>query len=274
MTAISSESKPMLAERTIVIIGQEAPVLERLRKLELFGADLISLPRVDVAELEKPERLDEAIAHLYGYDWILFTNPDAVHYFLRRLESKGLDASALDDLRVCAVGNATERLLRDEHVHTDVVPASQDAATIFASLEQFLSGASALTRLNFLSPRATSSPDSLARALREAGARVDMVPTYRIRTAAADSGRTAALLTGGADCLVLTGPESLSQLTRLFDAYDLRETLPGVLVFFFDEAVGRSAAECGLVVRPLPAQAATEQLAQEISNLLTAESQR
>jgi hypothetical protein len=82
------------------------------------------------------------------------------------------------------------------------------------------------------------------------------------------------LVTGGADCLVLTGPESLSQLTTLFDAYDLRETLPGVLVLFCEEAFGRSAAESGLVVRPLPAQAATEQLAQEISNLLIAESRR
>ncbi len=273
MTAIPSESKPILEERTIVIIGQEAPVLERLRKLEFLGADLIDLPRVDVAELENPERLDEAIAHLYGYDWILFTNPDAVHFFLRRLESKDLDASALDDLRVCAVGNATERLLRDEHVHADVVPASQDAATIFASLEQFLSGASALTGLNFLSPRATSSPDSLSLALTDAGARVDMVPTYRIRTAAADSGRTAALVTGGADCLVLTGPESLSQLTRLLDAYDLRETLPGILVLFFEAAVGRSAGECGLVVKQLSAETATVQLAQEISNLLIAESE-
>ena len=274
MTAIPSESKHILAERTIVIVGQDPSVLERLRQLELSGANLISLPPVDVAELKNSERLDEAIAHLYGYDWILFTNPDSVHYFLRRLESNGLDTSALDDLRVCAVGNDTEQLLRDEHVHADVVSTSQEAATIFAALEQFLGGAAALPRLNFLSPRATSSPDSLARALTEAGARVDLVPTYRIRTAAADTGRTTALVSGGADCLVLTGPESLSQLTRLFDAYDLRETLPGVLVVCFEEAVARSAAECGLLVRPLPAQAATEQLAQEIANHLLAESQR
>lgn len=270
MSALPSESKRILAERKIVIVGQDPSILERLRELELFGADLISLPPVDVAELENPERLDEALAHLYGYDWILFTNPDSVHYFLRRLESKGLDASALDNLRVCVVGNATERLLRDEHVHADVVPASQDAATIFASLEEFLGGTPALIGLNFLGPRATSKPDFLARALTDAGARVDLVPTYRVRTAAADSGRTAALVTGGADCLVLAGPESVSQLTRLFDAYDLRETLPDVLVLFFEEAVGRSVPECGLMARPLSAQAGTEELAQEIANYLIA----
>jgi uroporphyrinogen-III synthase len=274
MTAIPSESKRILEGRTIVIIGQAQPLLERLGELELFGAHLISLPPFEVAELENPERLDEALSHLYGYDWILFTNPDSVHYFLRRLELKGLDATVLDDLRVCAVGNATEQLLRDEQVHADVVPASPEAAAVYASLEQFLGGASALTGLNFLSPRATSSPDSLARALTDAGARVDMVPTYRVQAATADSGRTAALVSGAADCLVLTGPESLSQLTRLFDAYDLSETLPDVLVLFFEEAVGRSAAACGLTVRPLRAQAATEQLAQEIANHLIPESQR
>jgi len=270
MTSPATEIKRLLSDITLVVVGNDPLLLERLVELKRFGAEVISLPAVDTVGLENPARLDEALEHLYGYDWILFTNPDAVNYFLKRLDRKGLELIALDDLRVCAVGNATEELLLRRHIHVDVVPMSQHAAAVFSALERFAGGSAALRGLNFLQPRASSTPDALTRALTEAGARVDLVPTYRVSLGEADSGRTAAMLAGSSDCLVLSGPEAISQLTRLFDTQDLQEALGEIPVFCFDETVLEHATDAGLMARTLSRQTPAELIAQQIAIHLAA----
>ena len=261
----STEPNSFLSDRTVVMIGPELPAPEFLNELRRRGAEVNTLPQVEIVEPEDHERIDEALNHLYGYDWLLFTSPHGVQYFVRRLQHKEMDAHQLDDLRVCAVGEETAERLRVERLHVDVVPAAERMTEVFAALSQFLGGFEALGGLNFLSPRASGTHDSLTRALTEANARVDLVPAYRLRLAnGLDPGRVAALLSGAADCLVLTCPESLMQLQRLFDSYDLRSALVQASVSCFDEATARAATECGLKASTLPKNPSVVEFAEAI----------
>lgn len=249
MTADSTATpvSKSLSGRTVVITRARAQADEFVSELERYGASVLVCPTIEITELDNYERLDEAINHLFGYDWVIFTSVNGVEYFLRRFKANGFELSSLDELKVCAIGEATEEKLRDEHVHVDVVPPNFRAEGVFAALEQFVGGTEALHGLNVLLPRAAVARDFLPRALEEAGARVDAVPTYRTAFPAnLDRGRIAALLSGGADCIAFTSSSSVRNLAQLFDTSDLSEALSGVVVACIGDVTAATATNHGL----------------------------
>ena len=163
----STATQP-LAGRTVVITRAQSQADEFVTELEHFGADVMLCPTIEIRELESYERLDEAIDHLYGYDWLIFTSVNGVEYFFKRLEARERDASDLDELKVCAIGEATAERLRDLHVHVDVIPEEFKAEGVFAALERFVGGTEALKSLNVLIPRASVARDYLPKALEQA----------------------------------------------------------------------------------------------------------
>ncbi len=53
--------------------------------LESYGAKVFVCPTIEIREPESYERLDEALDHLYGYDWLIFTSANGVEFFMKRL---------------------------------------------------------------------------------------------------------------------------------------------------------------------------------------------
>ena len=243
-----------LAGRTIVITRARAQSAEFSAELERLGARVVSCPTIEIVEPESYALLDEAIENLYGYDWLVFTSVNGVDYFLRRLGTLGNDVSQLDDLRVCAIGEATAYQLREARIHVDVIPEQFKAEGAFAALESYLGGREGFNRLNFLIPRAAVARDYLPRALEEAGARVDVVPAYRtVRPHTSERGRVEALLAGGAvDCITFTSSSTVVNFAQLFDTTDLSQLLEGVCVACIGDITAATAADYNLRTDILP----------------------
>src|SRR5882762_4345879 len=134
-----TNSQP-LAGRTVVITRAQNQADEFVSELERYGANVVLCPTIEICALESYERLDEAIEHLYGYDWLIFTSVNGVEYFFQRLKARKHDVSELDELKVCAIGEATAEKLRDLHVHVDVIPDEFKAEGVFTALECFVGG--------------------------------------------------------------------------------------------------------------------------------------
>lgn len=251
----SLTDKQPLAGRTIVITRAQTQADEFAGELKRFGASVLLCPTIKITEPESYNRLDEAVDHLFGYDWLVFTSVNGVDYFLRRLSHRGHNVSELDDLRVCAIGDATAERLREAQVHVDVVPLEFKAEGVYAALVEFLAGEDALKGLNFLLPRAAVARDYLPKALEKAGARVDVVAAYQTALPEdMDRGRVSALLTGGADCIAFTSPSTVRNLAQLFDSNDLSFVLKGVAIACIGDVTAAAAAEHGLRMDILPEQ--------------------
>jgi uroporphyrinogen III methyltransferase/synthase len=243
-----------LEGRTIVITRARAQSAEFAAELERLGARVISCPTIEIVEAESYARLDEAIENLYGYDWLIFTSVNGVDYFLRRLETRGHEVSEMDELRVCAIGEATALRLREASIHVDVVPAQFKAEGAYAAIEAYVGGREGLNLLNFLIPRAAVARDYLPKALEEAGGRVDVVPAYRtVRPRTSERGRLDAMLAGGAvDCITFTSSSTVANFAQLFDTTDLSQLLKGVAVACIGDITANTAAEYGLRADILP----------------------
>jgi uroporphyrinogen III methyltransferase/synthase len=250
------ETEQPLAGRAIVITRARAQAAEFASELERLGARVISCPTIEIVEPESYALLDEAIENLYGYDWLIFTSVNGVDYFMRRFETLGHDSSELDELRVCAIGEATALRLREARVHVDVVPEQFKAEGAYAAIEAYLGGREALSHLAFLIPRAAVARDYLPNALEEAGARADVVPAYRtVRPNSSERGRVEAMLAGGAvDCITFTSSSTVVNFAQLFDTTDLSRLLAGVNVACIGDITAATAAEYGLRTDILPAE--------------------
>jgi uroporphyrinogen III methyltransferase / synthase len=262
-------TKP-LAGRTVVVTRAAAQAADFVTELENYGANVIVCPTIEIAEPESYERLDEAIDHLYGYDWLIFTSTNAIDFFLRRLDQRGVKIEALDEMKVCAIGQASADKLRDARVHVDVVPAHAKAEGVFAALSEFVGGDQHLLGLNVLLPRAAVGRDYLPRALEDAGARVDVVTVYRtVVPEDLDRGRLSAMLAGSADCIAFTSSSTVKNLALLFDTHDLSKILQGVAIACIGDITAGTATEYGLKVDIQPREFSVKSLAKAIAAHMT-----
>lgn len=256
-----------LAGKTVVVTRAASQAGELVSELEHYGARVIICPTIEIAEPESYERLDEAIDHLYGYDWLIFTSANAIAFFLRRLTTRGIAVDQLDEIKVCAIGQTSADKLRDAHVHVDVVPSESTAEGVFAALTEYAGGVEQLRGLNVLLPRAAVGRDYLPKALEDAGARVDVVTTYRtVVPENLDRGRLSAMLAGSADCIAFTSSSTVKNLALLFDTHDLSGVLAGVTIACIGDVTAATAREFGLNVQIQPAQSSVKTLAKAIAD--------
>ena len=259
-------AKPLVG-RTVVVTRAASQASEFVTELESYGANVIVCPTIEIAEPESYERLDEAIDHLYGYDWLIFTSANAIDFFLRRLTARGLKVEDLDEIKVCAIGQGSADKLRDAHVHVDVIPSQAKAEGVFAALSEFIGGNEPLHGLNILLPRAAVGRDYLPKALEDAGARVDVVTAYRtVVPENLDRGRLSAMLAGSADCIAFTSSSTVRNLALLFDTHDLSRILAGVKIAVIGDITGETAVEYGLKPDIKPDQSTVKDLAKAIAD--------
>lgn len=240
--------------------------------LEGYGARVVSCPTIEIVEPESFDALDEAIENLFGYDWLIFTSVNGVEFFFKRFKALGRDASELDELRVCAIGDATAVRLSDAFVHVDVVPQESKAEGVFAALENYLGGQRQFAKLNFLIPRAASARDFLPRALEDAGARVDVVAAYRtVAPRATERARVEALLIGGGiDCVTFTSASTVRNFAQLFDTNSLTHIVGDARVACLGDVTAAAASEFGLRVHIRPPETNTAALARAVADYFDA----
>jgi uroporphyrinogen III methyltransferase/synthase len=204
------ESRPLLG-RTVLVTrpaGQEA---ELVRRLENLGAEVMTQPTVVIGEPDDWRPVDEALANLDVYQWLVFTSVNGVHFFLRRLRHSGRDLRALGGIRLAAIGPATAEALRSYHLEPDVVPASYRSEELAEALAPLVAGQRVLLA------RADRGREVLREILQNV-ARVDQVAVYSQKdVSVAEPLVLEALARGRVDFVTLTSSNIARALFRILD---------------------------------------------------------
>jgi len=168
-------------------------------------------------------------------------------------------------LRVCGVSAEAVYELEAAQVHIDVIPERLSTLATFATIEDYAGGRDSLRALNFLIPGRGEGPASLVEALRKAGARADLVPTYRTSIDQPALARISALIAGGGvDCIAFTSPSEVRDLAAVLDLNDLGRLMAGIAVACVDKATVQTAADFSLTADIIPPEASLSVLAEAI----------
>lgn len=220
---MSAESRPLPLEGSTVVVTrprtQSAALVERL---EALGAEVLSMPLIEIAEPADWAPVDRAIRELGRYDWVVLTSVNGVDRLLARMEAFGLGVAALAHTRLAAVGSATADRIRERGLEVALVPADFHAEGLAEEFHPLaLAAAERGERLRVLIARAEEAREVLPEALREMGCEVEVVTTYRMAAVSPDSAVLARLAEGSIDAVTLTSGAIARRLVSALAEQDL-----------------------------------------------------
>ena len=176
------ERKPLFGQQ-VVVTRTRHQASDLSRQLEALGAGVIEAPTIETAPPRDPALVDEALARLHDYDWVIFTSANGVAETKRRLMECGLDARAFGRTKVAAIGDATADAVRQQLC---LGVALRPEAFVAEALADELERRGEVAGRKFLLLRADIARPLLRERLAGGGAaRVDDVAVYETHAAKA-----------------------------------------------------------------------------------------
>lgn len=257
------ETKPLFSRR-IVVTRARKQASDFLEALSLLGADCIEFPTIQVVPPESWAQLDKAIKDIGQYHWALFTSPNGVRFFLRRLMDLGKDVRDLKGLKIATIGPKTAEIWRSMGIEPDLIPGEYRAEGIVEALRD-----SSLSTMKILLPRASQAREVLPKELKKMGSQVDVVPAYRTIKPEHDARYVKKLLEEKAiDMVTFTSSSTVNNFVDMLggDDTDLALWMKHVAVATIGPVTAESARAKGFTVDVVPSEYTIEALTESIIN--------
>ncbi len=202
-------ARPLAGRR--VLVTRSADQAGSLRdELAELGADVWTQPAIEISPPADWRPVDEAIARLPEYDWLVFSSVNGVRALLDRLCRHG-DLRRLGSVKLAAIGSGTADELARYHLQADFVPQEFRAEALAAGLAADAAGR------RFLLARASRGREVLAEQLTAAGGTVEQIVVYRSTDVrVAEQGVAEALAEGKIDWVIVTSSAIARALGTLF----------------------------------------------------------
>ena len=238
-----TEGQALAGRRIVVTRAGEAG--ERfVARLRDYGAEPIVRPLIAISPPEDWGVLDDTLARLDQFDWLVCTSANAVAAILDRLAR--MEQTRPATLRIGAVGDATAAAFVEAGWRVDIIPTTQTAEGLVAALGQ-------VSGQQILFPASDIARTTLADGLRARGATVTTVAAYRTITLAAgpDDPLVAALRAGTIDAVTLTSPSTVRSFLRFLTLACTESFIPAIVCV--GPTTAAAAREAGLPLRAVAA---------------------
>ena len=171
--ATAQVSLPLYGKR-IVITRARSQAASLVRAVEDLGGHAIEFPTIEIQPMADPGPLDTAIKSLDRYDWLIFTSANGVEVFFDRVTRLDRSREPLRAMQCAAIGPETAKRLELAGIKKCVIPVTYKAEGILDLLRP-----ESMKGQRVLIPRAAQAREVLPETLRQWGAEVDVVETYR-----------------------------------------------------------------------------------------------
>jgi uroporphyrinogen-III synthase len=206
-------------------------------------------------------RLDQALAQLGSYDWLLFTNPHGIDFFFERFFQVHHDLRRLGRARLGAYGPRTGQRLREWHLQPAAVAADHKTPLITEAISKYGS----VHGKRFLVLRGDVAYEKVPEALEALGAIVDVVACYAFVPETEDrTGGAAALLEEGADWIVFASGLAIEHFHERFDLPGLMARFPHTRLAIASDTIQWALEKLGLA----PSAIAKPNDAEDLANAL------
>jgi uroporphyrinogen III methyltransferase / synthase len=167
-------SKLPLVGKTILVTRASGQSSQFSQLLTAAGAKVVEMPTLEITSPSNWQPLDNAIAQISYFDWLILTSSNAVEYFLERLLSQSQDTRVLGNLKIAVVGEKTSKSLEKYALKADFIPPNFIADSLVESFPE------PLLNKKLLFPRVESGGrEILVKEFSAKGAEVIEVPAYQ-----------------------------------------------------------------------------------------------
>ncbi len=170
------EDRPLFGKRIIVTRTREQASRVAGRLLEM-GAEVIELPTIEIRQV-KSASLQRAVREIENWNWVIFTSPWGVEYFLDEVLAQRGDVRALANARLGVIGPETESKLKERGLSADLMPRVHTAEAL-ARQFGIQNSEFRIQNSRILLPRSEIGRDVVEKTLRKLGAKVQPLVIYR-----------------------------------------------------------------------------------------------
>ncbi len=237
-----------LQGRKILITRTARQSDEFRRLLRAEGAELLEVPTIEI-QPRRDDAVRQTSQRLAAYDWVVFTSGNAVDTFLDQLEAQQREAwkKELSWPRICAVGPATSRRLRQWQMPVHLIPEVYRAEGVVAAFRSRYPRGMKGVRVLF--PAAGGARPVIPEELSRLGAEVDSLAIYDTVLPSDGAQRLRAALAQQPDLITFTSSSTVQNFVALAEP-------SGDLSRYRCAAIGpvtaQTARDCGLSVEVLP----------------------
>ncbi|MBI4670354.1 MAG: hydroxymethylbilane synthase [Chloroflexi bacterium] len=222
-----------LANKRIVITRAHEQANELAEKIRARGGVPFEFPTIEFAPLQDYSALDDALARIREFDWVVFTSANGVRAVAERVGALNAITAVFENVRVAAIGPGTARALEQIGVRADFIP------TKFLG-EQVARELPVSNGQRVLLLRADIASDVLADVLKTRDVNVLDIDAYRTVRANARS-----LDWNAVDAVTFTSSSTVRNLMALLDD-DARAQLRTRDIFCIGPVTADAARDLGL----------------------------
>ena len=254
-------SRRPLHGRRILITRARHQVDPFRRELVDLGAAVVEIPTLEIQRLPIDDRVRNAIKKLERTALVIFASANAVDIFFQMLLTTGLDARALHNSKLCAIGQETADALSDHGLRPELVTSEYTAEGLANALEGW-----EMEGMRVLVPRAEIARDALPSLLANRGAEVDILPVYR-SVCPRDAGPALLRLfdAEGVDVITFTSSSTVVNFVQAFPEDRLPAILGDAEIACMGPVTADTARKLGLEVTIVAREYTTHGLVQAIA---------
>jgi uroporphyrinogen-III synthase len=246
--------KPLSGKR-VMVTRSRSQVRELAELIESLGGETYAFPLIKMVPPRNSGPLDEALNRIETFDWVMFTSPNGVRFFLKRMDELGIKRSRLT-ARLAAVGPRTAAVLRENGLTVSVLPAEFVAEGLLDSLRGRLKAGETV-----LLPRADIARKTLPEELSRLGLYVTEVDAYDTVIDGENAAEAAEMLKSNAIyAIAFTSSSTVKHFVQVMEPYGLPALLEGVLIACIGPITAETAAQLGLKVHVVAEQFTVEGL--------------
>jgi len=241
------ESKPLWG-KTVVVTRTREQASALVALLAAAGARCLEVPTIEIGPPDDFAPLDQALANLSRYRWLVFTSANGVAAFMQRLWEQEKDVRALGGSKIAAIGPATAQALGVWGLKADVVPVQFKAEVLLEALSPHVSPGDKI-----LLARAQIARDVLPQGLVRLGVEVDVAPVYKARhVTSIPPEAAAALQEGGVDILTFTSSATVHNFVLLVGKDRFQALAKAAVVAAIGPITGATLKEYGVFPQVQP----------------------
>lgn len=111
-----------LSGKTVLVTRAAEQSSKFTSLLQQRGATVLEMPALTITAPSSWQDLDNAIANVASFNWLILTSANGVNHFLERLKTSGKDLRTLAGIKIAVVGKKTASVLQKYHLQPDFIP--------------------------------------------------------------------------------------------------------------------------------------------------------
>jgi len=239
-----SPTSSVIQGKRILVTRAKEQAASFSEKISELGGIPIEIPLIKIQPPKNLEQIEQALADINRYDWLVFTSVNGVQYFFHFLEKYNICLQKGKQPKIAVVGKKTLQALEQRGITVDLIPEQFVAENLLEKLREKVTAGDSV-----LLARGNLARSLLPEKLREMGVHVNDLIIYETVLNYEKQAELKQLLKSRSlDIITFTSSSTVTNFVELLEGTGWRDWLDHTQIVCIGPITEKTALEAGMNV--------------------------